>query len=79
VALSVKLGVATFGQVIRLTIALCVFIVLWADSSIGQPGGLNDIYTTRAVVTGQMRETDPSVSDFVLKTFWSKYLVTPAF
>jgi uncharacterized protein len=52
VALSVKLSVATFGQVIRLTIALCVFIVLWTDSSIGQPSGLDDIYTTRAVVTG---------------------------
>jgi uncharacterized protein len=52
VALSVKLSVATFGQVIRLTIALCVFIVLWTDSSIGQPSGLDDIYTTRAVITG---------------------------
>ena len=37
---------------IRLTIALCVFIVLWTDRLIGQPGGLDDIYTTRAVVTG---------------------------
>jgi uncharacterized protein len=59
VALSVKLGVATFGQVIRLTIALCVFIVLRADSSIGQPGGLNDIYTTRAVVTGTDERNRP--------------------
>ncbi|HET8667560.1 MAG TPA: DUF2066 domain-containing protein [Terriglobales bacterium] len=39
-------------NVIRLTIVLCVFIVLWADRLIGQPGGLDDIYTTRAVVTG---------------------------
>jgi uncharacterized protein len=39
-------------NVIRLTIVLCVFIVLWADRLIGQPSGLDDIYTTRAVVTG---------------------------
>jgi uncharacterized protein len=59
VALSVKLSVATFGQVIRLTIALCVFIVLWTDSSIGQPSGLDDIYTTRAVVTGTDERNRP--------------------
>ena len=46
-ALSGKLGVATFGQVIRLTIALCVFIKLsdgelplvgdlrWSDAALG--------------------------------------------
>jgi hypothetical protein len=45
--------------VIRLTIALCVFIVLWADSSIGQPGGLDDSYTTRAVVTGTDERNRP--------------------
>jgi hypothetical protein len=44
---------------VRLTIALCVFIVLWADSSIGQPGGLDDIYTTRAVVTGTDERNRP--------------------
>ena len=46
-------------NVIRLTIALCVFIVLWADSTIGQPGGLDDIYTTRAVVTGTDERNGP--------------------
>jgi uncharacterized protein len=46
-------------NVIRLTIALCVFIVFWADSSIGQPGGLDDIYTTRAVVTGTDERNRP--------------------
>jgi hypothetical protein len=46
-------------NVIRLTIALCVFIVLWADSLIGQPGGLDDIYTTRAVVTGTDERNRP--------------------
>jgi hypothetical protein len=45
--------------VIRLTIALCVFIVLWADSSIGKAGGLDDIYTTRAVVTGTDERNRP--------------------
>ncbi|MFZ0987729.1 MAG: DUF2066 domain-containing protein [Xanthobacteraceae bacterium] len=46
-------------NVIRLTIALCVFIVFSADSSIGQPGGLDDIYTTRAVVTGTDERNRP--------------------
>ncbi len=39
-------------NVIRLMIALCVLIVLWTDRLIGQPGGVDNIYTTRAVVTG---------------------------
>jgi uncharacterized protein len=39
--------------VVRLTIALCVFIVLWSDAPIGQPGSLEDIYTTRAIVSGK--------------------------
>ena len=46
-------------NVTRLTIALCVFIVFWADCSIGQPGGLDDIYTTRAVVTGTDERNRP--------------------
>jgi uncharacterized protein len=44
---------------VRLTIALCVFIVLWSDASIGQPGGLDHIYTTRAVVTGKDERSRP--------------------
>jgi uncharacterized protein len=43
----------------RLTIALCIFIVLWSDASIGQLGGLDDIYTTRAVVTGKDERNRP--------------------
>src|SRR6516165_2036719 len=39
-------------NVIRLTSAL-FFIVLCTNSSVGQPGSLADIYTTRAVVTGK--------------------------
>jgi hypothetical protein len=48
------IGQQTIGRtVVGLTIALCVFIVLWAEASIGQSGSLDDIYTTRAVVTGK--------------------------
>ena len=39
-------------NVIRLTSAL-FFIVLCTNSSVGQPGSLADIYTTRAVITGK--------------------------
>ena len=53
-------GQAAIGKnVVGLTIALCVFIVLWSDASIGQPGGLDDIYTTRAVVTGKDERNRP--------------------
>jgi hypothetical protein len=53
-------GQPTIGRrVVRLTIALCAFIVLWSDASIGQPGGLDDIYTTRAVVTGKDERNRP--------------------
>jgi len=55
-----SLGQPTIGgNVIRLTITLCVFIVLWSDASIGQPGDLDDIYTTRAVVTGKDERNRP--------------------
>jgi uncharacterized protein len=43
----------------RLTIALCVFIVLWSHQSVGEPGGVDDIYTTRAIVTGQDERNRP--------------------
>lgn len=43
----------------RLTIALGVFIVLWSHPSVSEPGGLDDIYTTRAVVTGQDERNRP--------------------
>jgi uncharacterized protein len=44
---------------VRLTLALCAFMVLWSDGSIGQPGGVSDIYTTRAVVTGTDERNRP--------------------
>jgi uncharacterized protein len=43
----------------RLTIALCVLFVLWSRPSAGEPGGLDDIYTTRAIVTGQDERNRP--------------------
>jgi len=55
-----SVGQAAIGRnVIGLTIALCVFIVLWSDASIGQPGGFEEIYTTRAVVTGKDERNRP--------------------
>jgi hypothetical protein len=53
-------GRPTIGRnVVKLTIAVCVFIVLWTDTSIAQPGSLDDIYTTRAVVTGKDERNRP--------------------
>jgi hypothetical protein len=46
-------------NVVRLTIALCGFIVLWTDASGAQPSSLDDIYTTRAVVTGKDERNRP--------------------
>jgi uncharacterized protein len=45
--------------VIKLATALCAFLVLWTDDSIAQPDSLNDIYTTRAVVTGKDERNRP--------------------
>jgi hypothetical protein len=47
------------GDVIKLTIALCVFVVLRTGGSIAQPGSLDDVYTTRAVVTGKDERNRP--------------------
>jgi uncharacterized protein len=44
---------------VSLTLAISAFMVLWSDGSIGQPGGLGDIYTTRAVVTGTDERNRP--------------------
>jgi len=38
---------------VKLTIALSVFVVCWTDCSVAQPDSLDDLYTTRAVVTGK--------------------------
>jgi hypothetical protein len=46
-------------SMVGLTIALCAFIVFWTNGSIAQPGGLDDIYTTRAVVTGKDERNRP--------------------
>jgi len=47
------------GEAIKLTIALWAVVVLWAGASIAQPASLDDIYTTRAVVTGQDERNRP--------------------
>ena len=53
-------GQAAIGRnVVGLTIALSIFIIFWPDASIGQPAGLEDIYTTRAVVTGKDERNRP--------------------
>ena len=44
---------------VKLTIALWVFAALWTDVSIAQPDSLDDIYTTRAVVTGKDERNRP--------------------
>ena len=44
---------------VKLTIAIFVFIVLWTGASIAQPGSLEDIHTTRAVVTGKDERNRP--------------------
>jgi len=58
--MTTKLGLSMVCRnVIKLTIALCVFIVLWRDASIGQSGSFDNIYTTRAVVTGKDERNRP--------------------
>jgi len=44
---------------VKLTIALSVFVVLWTDFSIAQSGSVDDVYTTRAVVTGKDERNRP--------------------
>ena len=44
---------------VKLTIALSVFVVLWTDFSIAQPDSVDDVYTTRAVVTGKDERNRP--------------------
>src|SRR5215468_5670980 len=53
-------GQQTIGRdVVKLTIALWVFVVLWTDASIAQPDSIDDVYTTRAVVTGKDERNRP--------------------
>jgi hypothetical protein len=50
---------ATGRDVIKLTTGFCVFVVLWNGGSISQPGSLDDLYTTQAVVTGKDERSRP--------------------
>ena len=43
----------------KLTLALWALVVLWSDASIAQPDSLDDVYTTRAVVTGKDERNRP--------------------
>jgi hypothetical protein len=53
-------GQQTVGRdVVRLSIILSVFVVLWINASIAQPESLDDVYTTRAVVTGKDERNRP--------------------
>jgi hypothetical protein len=61
---------------VKLTIALWVFAALWTDVSIAQPDSLDDIYTTRAVVTGKDERNRPVGFKLFLKMFSSKYPAT---
>ena len=49
----------TFANTFKFTMALWVFVVLCTDASIAQPDSLDDLYTTRAVVTGKDERTRP--------------------
>jgi uncharacterized protein len=46
-------------EAIKLTIAAWALVVLWAGASTAQPVSLDDIYTTRAVVTGKDERNRP--------------------
>jgi uncharacterized protein len=46
-------------NVVKLTIAIWALVVLWAGGSTAQPNSLDDIYTTRAVVTGKDERNRP--------------------
>jgi hypothetical protein len=54
-----KVNIVGTRHVVKLAIALWVFLVLWTDASIAQPDGLDDLYTTRAVVTGKDERNRP--------------------
>jgi uncharacterized protein len=43
----------------RFAIAFCVLFALWSHPAVAQPGGLDDLYTTRAVVTGTDERNRP--------------------
>src|SRR6516162_7641011 len=49
----------TGREVTKLKIALWVLFVLWAGASTARPDSLDDIYTTRAVVTGKDERNRP--------------------
>src|SRR6476620_2888590 len=47
------------GTTLKLAIALLAFVGLYTVASIAQPDSLDDVYTTRAVVTGKDERNRP--------------------
>src|SRR5215475_2304028 len=47
------------GSTLKLAMTLWAFVVLCTDASIAQPDSLDDLYTTRAVVTGKDERNRP--------------------
>jgi uncharacterized protein len=54
-----KANIVGKRYVVKLAIALLAFVVLWTDASIAQQYSLDDLYTTRAVVTGKDERNRP--------------------
>jgi len=59
------MGMEPFGRrtivtdVVKLTVTLWVLVAIWSDASLAQPDSLDDVYTTRAVVTGKDERNRP--------------------
>jgi uncharacterized protein len=54
-----KANIVGTRYVVKLAIALWAFVVLWTDASTAQQDSLDDLYTTRAVVTGKDERNRP--------------------
>ena len=62
---------------VKLTIGLWVFVCLWTSASVAQPDNLDDVYTTRAVVTGKDDMTSP-IKEPYPNRWWQKTLPSGA-
>lgn len=53
-------GQQTIGkEMVKLAAGFLIFVCFWASASVAQPDSLEDIYTTRAVVTGKDERNRP--------------------
>lgn len=64
-------------DMVKLTIGLWVFVCLWTSASMAQPDNLDDVYTTRAVVTGKDDMTSP-IKEPYPNRWWQKILPSGA-